>query len=189
MDTGCVVDDSSHTTMRLIIDFDVEKATETVLKIPQSGVTGTDKAVFAIARGSGSGKSRVVKEIRRNLLRRDKMLPVDITFNYKSGNEQENVWSEAFAGRRSAAARAAGFGDGADKKRNRDASRSRRRVERADMWKEDPRNVELQSDLAERWRSLGELRVMGAEDGLVRAKEETKRQGEVETMEVEERLV
>lgn len=57
------------------------------------------------------------------------------------------------------------------------------------MWKEDPRNVELQSDLAERWRSLGELRVMGAEDGLVRAKEETKRQGEVETMEVEERLV
>lgn len=102
MDTGCVVDDSSHTTMRLIIDFDVERATETVLKIPQSGVTGTDKAVFAIARGSGSGKSRVVKEIRRNLLRRDKMLPVDITFNYKSGNEQENVWSEASAGRRSA---------------------------------------------------------------------------------------
>lgn len=67
-------------------------------------------------------------------------------------------------------------------------SRSRRKVERADMWKEDPRNVELRSDLAERWRSLGELREMGAEDGLVRAKAETKRQGEVEKMEAEDAL-
>ena len=65
-----------------IIDFDVEKASEQVIRSAQSNIVGRGKPVVAFARGSGGGKSRIEEEIRR-----DKVLPVAITLNRNSGIE------------------------------------------------------------------------------------------------------
>ena len=94
-DTGCIMDGPRRTMMHDMIGFDVETATEMVLENARSGDTGRSNAVFAIARGSGGGKSRILEEIRRNLLCRDKVLPVAITFNFNSGIEVDKKWWNA----------------------------------------------------------------------------------------------
>jgi hypothetical protein len=93
-DTGCIMDDPARTMAHPIIDFDVEKASELVIQSAQSDIVGRGKPVFAIARGSGGGKSRIEEEIRRNLLRREKVVPVAITFNGNSGIDLDSWWMD-----------------------------------------------------------------------------------------------
>ena len=93
-DTGCIMDGPQRTMMHDMIGFDVETATEMVLENARSGDTGRSKGVFATARGSGGGKSRILEEIRRNLLRRDKVLPVAITFNFNSEIERDSWFKD-----------------------------------------------------------------------------------------------
>jgi hypothetical protein len=93
-DTGCIMDGPRRTMMHDMIGFDVEKNAEMVLKNAQLGDTGRSNAVFAIARGSGGGKSRTLEEIRRNLIRRDKVLPVAITFNFNSEIERDSWFKD-----------------------------------------------------------------------------------------------
>ena len=93
-DTGCVMDDPARTMANPMLDFDAEAASEKVVNSALSNVVGRGKPVFAIARGSGGGKSRTLEEIRRNLLRRDsdKVLPVAITFNHNSDIGGDMWW-------------------------------------------------------------------------------------------------
>jgi hypothetical protein len=88
------MDDPARTMTHPIIDFDVEKAAEMIFQSAQSNVTGRGKPVFAIARGSGGGKSRIEEEIRRCLLPREKVLPVAITFNGHSGIGLDYWWGD-----------------------------------------------------------------------------------------------
>ena len=52
-DTGCIMDDPARTMAHPIIDFDVETASELVIRSAQYNIVGRGKPLFAIARGSG----------------------------------------------------------------------------------------------------------------------------------------
>ena len=86
------MDDPARTVPNPMLDFDVEAASEEVVNSALSNDFGRGKPVFAIARGSGGGKSRTLEEIRRNLLHRDKVLPVAITFNHMSDIGGDMWW-------------------------------------------------------------------------------------------------
>jgi len=80
-DLGCIINNPQWTMAHPILDFDVDKAAERVLEEAALSPDSKSKAVIAVARGIGGGKTRSMEEIRRNLLRRQNVLPVGVTFN------------------------------------------------------------------------------------------------------------
>ena len=70
----CLIDAPEVTMSHPIIDFDVHRTCDIILK-------SAKEPVFAVVRGMGSGKTRCFEEIRRELLKRPGVLPLGVTFN------------------------------------------------------------------------------------------------------------
>ena len=78
----CLMDRPEVTMRHPIIDFDVKATCNMVLetaKIPPS--SDHMKPLLAVVKGRGSGKTRCLEEMRRELLRRPAVLAFGVTFN------------------------------------------------------------------------------------------------------------
>ena len=68
-----------------IIDFDVKGNCDMILETAKDPPDNRWKKIIAVVRGMGSGKTRCLEEIRRELLKRPGVLPIAITFNAGNG--------------------------------------------------------------------------------------------------------
>ena len=77
----CIINSPSVTMGHPIIDFDVKGNCDMILDAAESRPDCRSKSLVAVVRGMGSGKTRCLEEIRRELLLRQGVLPIGITFN------------------------------------------------------------------------------------------------------------
>ena len=76
-----------------IIDFDVKGNCNMILEVAKEPPDSRTKSLVAVVRGMGSGKTRCLEEVRRELLKRPGVLPIGITFNAGSGfKDYEKDW-------------------------------------------------------------------------------------------------
>ena len=68
-----------------IIDFDVKGNCDMILEAAKDPPDNRKKYLVGIVRGMGAGKTRCLEEVRRELLRRPRVLPIGITFNAGNG--------------------------------------------------------------------------------------------------------
>lgn len=78
----CIIDQNDGVLRLPVIDFDVKKCTDQIVEACSS------KPLFGVVRGMGGGKTRILEEIRRNLLQMPDTFPVAIAFG--------NLWDIAF---------------------------------------------------------------------------------------------
>ena len=90
----CLIDRPAITMKHSIIDFNVSATCDMILdaaKVPPGYRT---KPLLGVVRGMGSGKTRCLEEIRRELLKRPGVLPIAITFNNgKDIRDDELDWT------------------------------------------------------------------------------------------------
>ena len=76
-----------------IIDFDVKGNCDMIIDTAKDPPDNRWKELVAVVRGMGSGKTRCLEEVRRELLKRPGVLPIGITFNAGSGfKDYEMGW-------------------------------------------------------------------------------------------------
>jgi len=95
---SCLIDRPEITLDHRLIDYNVTGAADRVLqsaKIPPGTRT---KPVLGVVRGMGTGKTRCLEELRRELLQRLGVLPIGITFNSgQNFQEEEMEWGAMLA--------------------------------------------------------------------------------------------
>ena len=89
----CLIDRPSVTMRHPIIDFDVHETCDMILKSAKLPPAARTKPLLGVVRGMGSGKTRCLEELRRELLKRPGVLAIGITFNTIKGIDiEELVW-------------------------------------------------------------------------------------------------
>ena len=77
----CLIDRPVYTMKHPILDFAVGATCDIILEAAKEPPASRTKQLLGVVRGMGSGKTRCLEEIRRELLQRRGVLPIAITFN------------------------------------------------------------------------------------------------------------
>ena len=77
----CLINNPSITMSHPVLDFNVVATCDWILEKARTLPDDRNKSVLGVVRGMGSGKTRCLEEIRRELLRRPGTLPIGISFN------------------------------------------------------------------------------------------------------------
>ena len=77
----CLIDRPAITMKHTIIDFNASAICDMILEAAKEPPANRTKPLLGVVRGMGSGKTRCLEEIRRELLQRPGVLPIAITFN------------------------------------------------------------------------------------------------------------
>ena len=77
----CLINNPTVTMNHPIIDFDVNGMCDDIIEAAKEEPCHRAKPLISIVKGVGSGKSRCLEEVRRELLKRPGVLPIAIAYN------------------------------------------------------------------------------------------------------------
>ena len=93
----CLINNPIVTMGHPIIDFDVSGTCDMILESAKDTPDERAKPALGVVRGIGSGKTRCLEEIRRELLKRPGVLPIGITFNAAQNiDSRELEWGKDY---------------------------------------------------------------------------------------------
>jgi hypothetical protein len=87
-----IIDQPSHTMKHELIDFDIDANIQLLMDVSKIKPSTRMKPVIGILRGTGGGKTRMIEELKKEMVKKENILTLAITFNNHSEYGADDDW-------------------------------------------------------------------------------------------------